>query len=103
MCLRTVLAAMERGVGIFGIKVFGNAFLLRTYRVSDCLRYTWRLPGVTATPLGFTTVGQLEDDVRIAQSFKPLSAEERQALAARATTGKLDSERGLPFGHLPRW
>jgi predicted aldo/keto reductase-like oxidoreductase len=85
---------MERGVGILGIKVFGNAFLLRTYSVSDCLRYTWSLPGVTATPLGFTTVGQLEDDVRIAQSFKPLSAEERQALAVRATTGKLDTIRG---------
>ena len=87
-------AAIERGVGIFGIKVLGNAFLLRTYSVSDCLRYTWSLPGVTATPLGFTTIGQLEDDVRIAQSFKPLGAEERQALAARAATGKFDAIRG---------
>ena len=87
-------AAIERGVGIFGIKVLGNAFLLRTYSVSDCLRYTWSLPGVTATPLGFTTIGQLEDDVRIAQSFKPLGADERQALAARAATGKLDAIRG---------
>ena len=86
-------AAVERGVGIFGIKVFGNAFLLRTFSVGDCLRYTLSLP-VTATPLGFCTIGQLEDDVRIAQNFKPISEEEKKALVARAGSGKFDAIRG---------
>ena len=35
-------AAIERGLGIFGIKIFGNAFLLRTFSVGDRLRYTLR-------------------------------------------------------------
>lgn len=86
-------AAIERGVGIFGIKVFGNAFLLRTFSVGDCLRYTLSLP-ITAAPLGFCTIGQLEDDVRIAQNFKPLGEVEMHALRARAASGKFDTIRG---------
>ena len=86
-------AAIERGVGIFGIKVFGNAFLLRTFCVGDCLRYTLSLP-ITAAALGFNTIGQLEDDVRIAQNFKPLAAEEMNALRARAASGKFDAAHG---------
>ena len=86
-------AARERGVGIFAIKVFGNAFLLRTFSVGECLRYPLSLP-ITAAPLGFCTIGQLEDDVRIAQNFKPLPAEEMRALRERAGTGKIDTIRG---------
>jgi aryl-alcohol dehydrogenase-like predicted oxidoreductase len=86
-------AALKHPLGIFGIKVFGNAFLLRTFSVGDCLRYTLSLP-VTAVPLGFCTIGQLEDDVRIAQSFKPLTEKEMNALRARAASGKFDTIRG---------
>jgi aryl-alcohol dehydrogenase-like predicted oxidoreductase len=86
-------AARERGVGIFGIKVFGNAFLLRTFSSADCLRYSLSLP-VTACPLGFNTIGQLEDDVRVAQNFKPLSEEEKNKLRARAGSGKFDAIAG---------
>jgi aryl-alcohol dehydrogenase-like predicted oxidoreductase len=86
-------AAQERGVGIFAIKVFGNAFLLRTFSAGDCLRYTLTLP-ITAAPLGFCTIGQLEDDVRVAQNFKPLDAQQMNALRARAGSGKFDTIRG---------
>jgi len=86
-------AAVQRGLGIFGIKVFGNAFLLRTFSVGDCLRYTLSLP-VTAVPLGFCTIGQLEDDVRIAQSFDPLPETQMNALRARAGSGAFDTIRG---------
>jgi uncharacterized protein len=86
-------AAIERGVGRLAIKVFGNAFLLRTFSPGDCLRYTLSLP-ITAAPLGFCTIGQLEDDVRVAQSFRPLGAEEMAALRARAASGKFDTIRG---------
>jgi len=86
-------AAVERGVGIFAIKVFGNAFLLRPFSVGDCLKYTLSLP-ITAAPLGFCTIGQLEDDVRIAQNFKPLPADQMSALRARAASGKFDTIRG---------
>ena len=86
-------AAVERGVGRFAIKVFGNAFLLRTFSVGDCLRYVLSLP-ISAAALGFNTIGQLEDDVRIAQNFKPLAGEEMSALRARAASGKFDTIRG---------
>jgi aryl-alcohol dehydrogenase-like predicted oxidoreductase len=86
-------AAVQHPLGIFAIKVFGNAFLLRTFSVGDCLRYTLSLP-ITAAPLGFCTIGQLEDDVRVAQNFKPLTAEEMNALRARAAADKFDVIRG---------
>ena len=45
-------AAVERGIGILGMKIFGNAFLLRAFSVRDCLTYTLSLP-VHAVTLGF--------------------------------------------------
>jgi len=86
-------AAVERGIGIFGMKIFGNAFLLRTFSVPTCLRYTLSLP-VTAAVLGFSTLGQLEDDVRIAQDFKPLTAEEADAIRTRAAGDRFDVTNG---------
>jgi len=85
--------AREKGLGILGMKIFGNAFLLRTFSVADCLRYTLSLP-VTAVTLGFTTRGQLEDDVRIAQEFKPLSREESERLRAKAAADRFDVAKG---------
>ena len=85
--------AVGKGLGILGIKVFGNAFLLRPFSVGDCLTYTLSLP-VTAVALGFSTVGQLEDDVRIARNFKPLSEEDMNGLRARAASGRFDTIRG---------
>jgi aryl-alcohol dehydrogenase-like predicted oxidoreductase len=82
-------AAVERGIGMLGMKIFGNAFLLRAFSVRECLSYTLSLP-VHAVTLGFSTIGQLEDDVRIAQQFKPLSAEEMEALRARARSDRFD-------------
>ncbi|NWF85788.1 MAG: aldo/keto reductase [Bryobacteraceae bacterium] len=82
-------AASERGLGILGMKIFGNAFLLRAFSAGDCLRYTLSLP-VTAVTLGFNTIGQLEDDVRIASTFKPLAPAEMDALRARAALDRFD-------------
>lgn len=86
-------AAAERGIGIFGMKIFGNAFNLRGFSVKECLSYTLTLP-VSAVTLGFTTQGQLEDDVRIAQNFKPLSEDEMNALRARAASNRFDVPNG---------
>ena len=86
-------ASVERGIGQFGMKIFGNAFLLRTFSVENCLRYTLSLP-VTAVTLGFTSQGQLEDDVRIAQNFKPLTPEEMDKLRARAALDRFDVIKG---------
>jgi aryl-alcohol dehydrogenase-like predicted oxidoreductase len=86
-------ASVERGVGQLGMKIFANAFNLRVFSVQDCLSYTLSLP-VTAVTLGVTTQGQLEDDVRIAQNFKPLSNEQMDTLRARAVAQKQDVTNG---------
>ncbi len=75
--------AVERGMGIQGMKNFANAKLLQTMSVKECLSYVLSLP-IHCTAIGCTTVGQLEDDVRVAQDFKPLGGDEMASLRERA-------------------
>jgi predicted aldo/keto reductase-like oxidoreductase len=67
--------AVERGMGIQAMKSTGNAGLLPNIHLKDCLSYVLSLP-IHCLALGCTTVGQIEDDVRIAQQFKPMSEEQ---------------------------
>src|SRR5579864_7895762 len=67
--------AVERGMGIQGMKSTGNAGLLAEIHLKDCLTYVLSLP-IHCLALGCTTIGQIEDDVRIAQQFKPMSPEQ---------------------------
>ncbi len=69
--------AVERRMGIQAMKSTANAKLLQAISVKDCLSYVLSLP-IHCLALGCTTLGQIEDDVRIARHFKPL-AEERLA------------------------
>lgn len=75
--------AVERGLGIQGMKNFANAKLLQSFSAKDCLTYVLSLP-IHCTAIGCTTLGQLEDDVRIAQNFKPFTPEQMAALRDRA-------------------
>jgi predicted aldo/keto reductase-like oxidoreductase len=75
--------AVGRGIGIQGMKNFANAKLLQGFSVRECLGYVLSLP-MHCTAVGCTTLGQLEDDVRIARGLKPLGAEQMAALRARA-------------------
>jgi predicted aldo/keto reductase-like oxidoreductase len=79
----TLPLAVERGMGIQGMKNFANGKLLQAFAARDCLSYVLSLP-IHCTAIGCTTIGQLEDDVRFAQQFKPLAAEEMDALRRRA-------------------
>jgi predicted aldo/keto reductase-like oxidoreductase len=64
--------AVQRGMGIQAMKSTGNSKLLQGIHLRDCISYVLSLP-VHCLALGCTTIGQLEDDVRIAQQFKALS------------------------------
>ena len=79
----TLPVASERGMGIQGMKNFGNAKLLQRFSSRECLSYVLSLP-VSCTAIGCTTLGQLEDDVRFAQQFKPLAPDEMESLRNRA-------------------
>ena len=75
--------ALERGLGIQGMKNFANAKLMQSFSAQECLSYVLSLP-IHCTAIGCTTIGQLEDDVRVAQQFKALSDKEMAALRERA-------------------
>jgi predicted aldo/keto reductase-like oxidoreductase len=75
--------AVERGLGIQAMKSTANAKLLQSFSAGDCLRYTLSLPA-HCLAIGCTTLGQLEDDVRIAQQFSPLAPEQLASFRERA-------------------
>src|SRR5437763_571519 len=79
--------AVEMGIGIQAIKVFCKAFLLRALNPQECLRYTLSVP-VDVAICGAGTTGQMEDNVRVAQSFKPFSQEELADVRKRAIVGQ---------------
>jgi len=75
--------AVARGMGIQGMKSTANAKLLQTLAMKDCLSYALSLP-IHCVALGCTTVGQIEDDVLIAQQFTPLDEAKLNELRERA-------------------
>jgi len=75
--------AVERGLGIQAMKSTANAGLLSDISLKDCLSYVLSLP-VHCLALGCTTIGQVEDDVRIAQQFQPMPAAQMAAVRDRA-------------------
>jgi uncharacterized protein len=85
--------AVERGLGIQAIKSTANGGLIPNLHVRDLLTYTLSLP-VHCVPLGCTTIGQIEDDVRIAQKFEPMSEDARERVrkvAARLAGPRLEN------------
>jgi uncharacterized protein len=75
--------AVERGMGIQAMKSTANSKLLHSITVKDCLTYVLSLP-IHCLALGCTTVGQIEDDVRIAQQFKPMNQQQLAEVRQRA-------------------
>jgi predicted aldo/keto reductase-like oxidoreductase len=75
--------AVSRGMGIQGMKSTANAKLLQTLALRECLSYALSLP-IHCVAVGCTTVGQIEDDVRIAQQFTPLDEAHLDELRERA-------------------
>ncbi len=80
-------AAVEAGVGTQAIKVFCKAFLLRSLSPAECLRYVLSQP-VHVAVCGAGTQGQMEDNIRLAQSFRPMTAEEKDETRKRAIAGQ---------------
>lgn len=76
--------AVKRGLGIQGMKSTANSKLLQNFSFSECLRYTLSLP-IHCLAVGCTSIGQIEDDVRVAASFKPYAETELAGLRERAS------------------
>ena len=75
--------ANERGLGIQGMKSLANAKLLQSLSVRQCIQYVLSLP-IHCLAVGCTTIGQIEDDVRIAREFSQYSPEELSSVRDRA-------------------
>ena len=67
--------AVERGMGTQAMKSTAYAKLLQRFSVGKCINYVLSLP-IHCLTLGCTTVGQIEDDVRIARQYKKFSGNE---------------------------
>jgi len=86
--------AVERGLGIQGMKSLANAQLLQSLSVKQCLDYVLSLP-IHCLAVGCTTLGQIEDDARVAQQFKPLGKTQMAEIR--------DLAKALGGPHLENW
>jgi predicted aldo/keto reductase-like oxidoreductase len=68
--------ANAKGIGIVAMKVLGLGSL--THEVERSLRYAFGLP-VSTVIVGMETMAQLEQNLAIAESFEPMTDEERLA------------------------
>jgi len=79
--------AVERGVGVQAMKIFGKACLLRSLNPDECLRYVMNLTGVHVAICGAGTQGQMEDNIRTARSRARMTPEEISDIRKRAGAG----------------
>lgn len=83
-----VPVCLKKNVGVIGMKGLaggypdGRLLAKMNLSVEDCLRYCLSLPVATQV-VGVTTMAQLEQDLKIARNFQPMSQSERSALVAR--------------------
>ena len=78
----TLPAARSRGMGVVGMKVMAYGQVPADER-SSFLRYSMSLP-LDVAIVGMDTVEQVEENVRVAESFVPLSPQEEEELLATA-------------------
>jgi len=74
--------AAERHMGILGMKVPSRGHIFRSDGITSmeqAMRYVLTLP-VSSTVIGISNLKELEEDVRIAREFKPLTPKEMAEL-----------------------
>jgi predicted aldo/keto reductase-like oxidoreductase len=72
--------AVRKQMGVLAIKAFAQDHLLGQSTPEKLLYYTLSLP-VTAAVCGMPRLEHIDDNVRLAKAFKPLSPAERKSLA----------------------
>jgi len=72
--------AVRKKMGIIGMKVFAQDALIGQSAPEKLLRYTLSLP-VAAAVTGMPKLEHIEENVRVAKNFKPLSAEEMREMS----------------------
>jgi len=69
--------ALRKKMGVIGMKAIADGYLYRSAR--EALRYAWSLP-ISLMVAGINTLGMLENDLRWAEEFAPMSEGEKEEL-----------------------
>jgi len=87
---------LQRKIGVLGMKSMGSGDILKSGVVSpeECLRYALSLP-TSVVITGIDSRQVLEQDLKLARTFVPLSAQEREALLARTRAASQAGEHEL--------
>lgn len=110
---KIVLPVLQKNdIGVLGMKPFGDRFILESQTVSpvECLHYAMNLP-LHVIITGCDSIPILEQALKAARSFRPLSEEERSALLAKTARagagGKYElyktSDHFDATDHNPQW
>jgi aryl-alcohol dehydrogenase-like predicted oxidoreductase len=94
---KEVLPVLEQqGIGVLGMKSMGSGDILESgvVKAEECLRYALSLP-TSVVITGIDSRQLLEQDLKLARSFVPLSAQERQSLLARTAAAAKDGKHEL--------
>jgi len=94
---KNVLPVLEaRGIGVLGMKSMGSGDILKSgvVQAEECLRYSLSLP-TSVVITGIDSKEVLAQALRVARSFKPLSAEERSSLLTRTGPAAKDGKHEL--------
>jgi predicted aldo/keto reductase-like oxidoreductase len=85
--------ALERDMGVLGMKALGDPFILQSHTVSatEALRYAMSLP-VSTTITGIDSMAILQQDLGIARGFRPLNPDEKVALLEQTKQAALAGE-----------
>ncbi len=95
----TIPKAKERGLSILAMKTLARGTLTgaKGITVDEAHRYALSQP-ITAWVTGVTSVQQLEQNIRLAKTFKPMTAEEQKELLVRSLPFK-----GAAFEDYKTW
>jgi aryl-alcohol dehydrogenase-like predicted oxidoreductase len=94
---KEVLPVLEQqGIGVLGMKSMGSGDILQSgvVKAEECLRYALSLP-TSVVITGIDSREVLEQDLKLARSFVPLSAQERQSLLDRTAAAAKDGKHEL--------
>jgi predicted aldo/keto reductase-like oxidoreductase len=94
---KNVLPVLEqRGIGVLGMKSMGSGDILESgvVKAEECLRYALSLP-TSVVITGIDSREVLDQALKVAREFVPLSAEERSQLLARTKAAAIKGEHEL--------
>jgi uncharacterized protein len=84
---------VQHNIGVLGMKPMGDGLILKSKTVEpeDCLRYALNLP-TSVVITGCDSMAILQQALRVARSFKPLSEAEVSALLGKTATAAQNGE-----------